>query len=240
MPKPFNTKTQKADEKKYSSRVVMTSILTLTILAALTVFINSGPAAMGEDQRPKNATFAKNYRLAASLPANQDPPPTPAVQTPVAAVKLEGCVSCHGQIEPMHKYGPTEALESLKDGKDGVGLTCTGCHGGNPVPGKNGDDSKQYESAKREAHVRARFPDEWERDGKYTGANPERSSNLILRESWEFVRFVNPGDIRVAARSCGGGGGCHDVEAKNVSVSMMAHGAMLWGAALYNLSLIHI
>ena len=50
-----------------------------------------------------------------------------------AAVKLEGCVSCHGQIEPMHKYGTTETLEKLKDGKDAVGLSCTACHGGNPV-----------------------------------------------------------------------------------------------------------
>ena len=49
-------------------------------------------------------------------------------QTP--AVKVEECVSCHGMIEPMHKYGTTETLEKLKDGKDAVGLTCTGCHGG--------------------------------------------------------------------------------------------------------------
>lgn len=211
----------------------MTSVLTLSVLAVLTVFSIARAAAMGEDQSQKSATFAKNYRLVASLPANQEPK-TPAAQTAVAAVKLEGCVSCHGQIEPMHKYGPTEALETLKDGKDGVGLTCTGCHGGNPVPAKNGDDPKQYEQAKREAHVKARFPDEWERDGKYTGANPERSSTLIVRESWEFVRFVNPGDIRVSAKTCGGSGGCHDVEAKTVAVSMMTHGAMLWGAALYN------
>src|SRR6188508_1263270 len=44
--------------------------------------------------------------------------------------KLEGCVTCHGPIEPMHKYTNTgETLEKLKDGKDAVGLTCTGCHG---------------------------------------------------------------------------------------------------------------
>ena len=48
-------------------------------------------------------------------------------------VKVEGCVSCHGLIEPMHKYGTTETLEKLKDGKDAVGLSCTACHGGNPV-----------------------------------------------------------------------------------------------------------
>ena len=230
----------------------MTSLLTLLILVALMIFSNTRPAAKGEQQSRDSAVFARNYRLVASLAANpkaataqtpaaQTPTAaqtpagqTPAAQTPVAAAKIEGCISCHGQIEPMHKYSPTEAQETLKDGKDAVGLTCTNCHGGNPVPSKSGDDAKQYERAKKEAHVQPRFPDQWERDGKYTGANPERSSTLIARESWEFVRFVNPGDIRVSARTCGGSGGCHDAEAKTVATSMMTHGAMLWGAALYN------
>jgi hypothetical protein len=133
----------------------------------------------------------------------------------------------------MHKYGTTETLDSLKDGKDAVGLTCTGCHGGNPVPGKTSDDPKSIQQIKNEAHVRAKFPAAWQRDGKYTGANPERTSTLLARESWEFVRFVNPGDLRVAAKTCGGSA-CHDLESKNVARSMMTHGAMLWGAALYN------
>jgi hypothetical protein len=156
---------------------------------------------------------------------------TPAQTTPTP--KLEGCVTCHGQIEPMHKYGTTETFDSLKDGKDAVGLTCTGCHGGNPVPSKTSDDLKSIQQIKNEAHVRAKFPAAWQRDGKYTGANPERTSTLLARDSWEFVRFVNPGDLRVAAKTCGGGA-CHDLESKNVARSMMTHGAMLWGAALYN------
>src|SRR5215218_5132103 len=99
-------------------------------------------------------------------------------------VNLEGCVTCHGQIEPMHKYGTTETLERLKDGKDAVGLSCTACHGGNPVS-----------RLKEEAHVRPMFPREWRRNAQYTGANPDRSNTLLARESWEFVRFVNPGDL---------------------------------------------
>ena len=91
------------------------------------------------------------------------------------AVKTDGCVACHGQIEPMHRYGPTETLEKVKDGKDAVGLSCTACHGGNPVS-----------RVKDEAHVRPQFPREWRR----SGANPERSNTLLARESWEFVRFV--------------------------------------------------
>ncbi len=147
-------------------------------------------------------------------------------QTP--AVKVEGCVACHGLIEPMHKYGTTETLEKIKDGKDAVGLTCTACHGGNPVA-----------STKEQAHVRPLFPREWRREGKYTGANPERSNTLLARESWEFVRFVNPGDLRVVGKTCAGSA-CHDVESKNVSRSMMTHGAMLWAAALYNNGSFHL
>ncbi|HXL79288.1 MAG TPA: multiheme c-type cytochrome [Pyrinomonadaceae bacterium] len=149
------------------------------------------------------------------------------------AIKLEGCISCHGQIEPMHKYGTTGTLDKLKEGKDAVGLTCTTCHGGNPVPRKTSDDPKEIERVKNEAHARARFPNEWQRDGKSTGVNPERTNTLLARESWEFVRFINPGDLRVAAKTCGGSA-CHELESKNVARSMMTHGAMLWGAALYN------
>ncbi|HKY41559.1 MAG TPA: hypothetical protein VJM50_00585 [Pyrinomonadaceae bacterium] len=142
--------------------------------------------------------------------------------------KVEGCVSCHGLIEPMHKYGTTETLEKIKDGKDAVGLSCTACHGGNPVG-----------RTKVEAHVRPVFPREWQREGKYSGANPERSNTLLARESWEFVRFVNPGDLRVVGKTCAGSA-CHDVESRNVSRSMMTHGAMLWAAALYNNGSFHL
>src|SRR4026208_301084 len=38
-------------------------------------------------------------------------------------VVTEGCITCHGQIEPMHKYGSTGALDTLNDGKDAVNLT---------------------------------------------------------------------------------------------------------------------
>lgn len=157
--------------------------------------------------------------------------------TPVP--KLEGCISCHGLIEPMHKYGTTDTLEKLKDGKDAVGLSCTGCHGGNPTVTKASNDPKEIERAKKLAHVQPQYPNEWKRNGKYTGANPERTNTLLAKESWEFVRFVNPGDLRVVSKTCAGGA-CHDVESKNVGRSMMTHGAMLWGAALYNNGSFHL
>src|SRR6185503_15609652 len=86
------------------------------------------------------------------------------VMWPVVAqqpVKVEGCVGCHGLIEQMNKYGTTETFERIKDGKDAAGLSCTACHGGNPVA-----------RTKEEAHVKPRFPREWRRQGKYGGANP--------------------------------------------------------------------
>src|ERR1044072_2821583 len=104
-----------------------------------------------------------------------------------APVKVEGCVSCHGLIEPMHKYGTTETLDKLKDGKDAVGLTCTACHGGNPAVIRTSSDANEIQRVKEQAHVQPKYPREWRRSGRYTGANPERSNTLLARESWEFV-----------------------------------------------------
>ena len=53
------------------------------------------------------------------------------------------------------------------------------------------------------------------------------------KEDWDYIRFVNPGDLRVAEKTCGTSG-CHTAEVRKVQTSMMTHGAMLWGAALYN------
>jgi hypothetical protein len=137
-----------------------------------------------------------------------------------SAETLEGCLKCHAKIEPMHKFGPTGTLDKLDHGKDALGLTCTACHGGNPVA-----------SEKEAAHVRPRFPREWQQNGKFK--IPERSGPLLARESSEFVRFINPGDLRVAAKTCGSSD-CHSTQTNASSNSMMRHGAMLWGAALYN------
>ncbi|PYS42460.1 MAG: hypothetical protein DMF71_09200, partial [Acidobacteria bacterium] len=142
----------------------------------------------------------------------------PAKAAPAAPP--EGCLNCHAQIEPMHKFSPTTTLDKLDHGKDALGLTCTACHGGNPSA-----------TEKDAAHVRPRFPREWMRDGKFR--IPERSGPLLEKESPEFVRFINPGDLRVAEKTCGSSG-CHATETNAVSRSMMTHGAMLWGAALYN------
>ncbi len=97
-----------------------------------------------------------------------------------------------------------------------VVLGCVDCHGGNPTPGLT----------QTQAHVAPRYPAFW-----LSAANPNDSSVLLNHESPEFIQFVNPGDLRVAEKACGL---CHGEIVRQVSHSMMRHGAMLWGAALYN------
>ncbi len=113
------------------------------------------------------AVVVVSTRVSLSVIADQ---PVPSTTTP--AETLEGCLKCHDQIEPMHRFGPTATLDELDHGKDALGLTCTTCHGGNPVA-----------TDKDTAHVRARFPREWERNGKFK--IPERSGPLLARESPE-------------------------------------------------------
>jgi hypothetical protein len=129
------------------------------------------------------------------------------------AARSEGCVRCHvGQTDPHPQAGDPDRAGRFADR-----IGCTDCHGGNAQA-----------TTIEEAHVLPR-----NRDVFRSSANPERSYTALLDEPWEFVRFVNPGDLRVAALSCGTTG-CHAQDVRHVERSMMTHGAMLWGAALYN------
>lgn len=121
-----------------------------------------------------------------------------------AWAKSWGCVECHQGVHDPHQ-------------KRTVRLGCTDCHGGNADT-----------TDKAHAHVHPRFPHGWP-----TAGNPVRSYTLLNHEHPDFVRFVNPGDLRVAHQSCGTTG-CHGEEVLQVRKSMMTHGCMLWGAALYN------
>jgi len=132
--------------------------------------------------------------------------------------KSSGCVTCHTSTDSasMHTSGT-------------VRLGCIDCHGGNNdirVGQGISPKSEEYERQKGQAHPQ---PDVL----KTAPANPERSYTDWLREDWNYVRFVNPGDLRVAEKTCGASG-CHTAEVRKVQTSMMTHGAMLWGAALYN------
>jgi len=119
-----------------------------------------------------------------------------------AEAKSFGCVQCHVGVKDMHS-------------KPTVHLGCCDCHGGDPTA-----------ATMHQAHVAPTFPQAWT-----SSANPVRSYTLLNHESPEFIRFVNPGDLRVAEFTCGQ---CHPRETLAVRKSMMTHGCMLWGAALYN------
>jgi hypothetical protein len=130
--------------------------------------------------------------------------------------KSVGCVTCHTQSDAKTMHASPS-----------VRLGCTDCHGGNAdikTAGSRG--SKEYADAQRQAHVSPRSAEVWS-----TAANPERSYTALLDESVDFVRFVNPGDLRAAPTTCAP---CHREEVLHVSKSMMTHGGMLYGAALYN------
>ncbi|MBY0456606.1 MAG: cytochrome c3 family protein, partial [Gemmataceae bacterium] len=101
--------------------------------------------------------------------------------------------------------------------QDTVRLGCTDCHGGNAGT-----------HDKNKAHVLPRNPQFW-----LTSANPVRSYTLLNNESPEFVRFVNPGDFRIAHISCGTAG-CHPKEVQTNRKQIMTTGCMLLGAAAYN------
>jgi hypothetical protein len=112
-----------------------------------------------------------------------------------------------------------------------VHLGCTDCHGGNSsieIPSGMARNSPEYKSAKDKAHVLPH--DAIFKDG--VGV-PQRTFTKWLKESYEYVKFINPGDLRIAPETCGSNG-CHASETRAVSTSMMTHSGMLWGAALYN------
>ena len=137
-----------------------------------------------------------------------------------ALARSTGCMSCH-----------TTTDEATMHPSKGVHLGCTDCHGGNNsvavAPGTS-PTSAEYQAAKERAHVQPRDP-----FFKNRTAMPERAYTHWLKESPEYVRFVNPGDLRVAPETCGTAG-CHPIETRAVSTNMMTHTGFLWGAALYN------
>lgn len=156
---------------------------------------------------PLTAVSAAELAAATNNPVyqasvNQNAPALLRQSEADALAKGQGCMGCHRGVGDMHN-------------KATVHLGCTDCHGGNAAA-----------ATAEEAHVHPRFPEAWPPSGK-----PIRSYTLLNYECPEFVRFVNPGDLRVAAETCGC---CHPRETLAVRKSMMTHGCMLWGAALYN------
>lgn len=133
--------------------------------------------------------------------------PTPSPDDPgrrTLGQESTGCLSCHAGIESMHQVGDDE-----------IGITCVDCHGGNGAA-----------RDQRTAHVQPR-----NRKVFASSANPVDSYAALNQESPEFVRFMNPGDLRVASAACGG---CHEQIVNRMLMSIMGTGALVAQAAFYN------
>ncbi len=148
-------------------------------------------------------------------------PPAPGEQPSADAVrKSDGCMSCHTEVDKPNMHE-----------NPAVVLGCVDCHGGDSgiVSRVEADaDSADYAAARDSAHVQPLYPESWHYPHS---ANPEQSYTLLNRESPEFVRFVNPSDYRVVEEACGA---CHMSTIEAARRSLMATGAMFWGAAAYN------
>lgn len=137
-----------------------------------------------------------------------------------AAAKSAGCLDCH-----------TATDEPTMHASPAVVLGCSDCHGGDAGVRRDSiilPKTDTYNSLLKQAHVLPRYPDAWEQQGS---ANPIRSYTLLNREAPEFIRFVNPGDYRIARESCGS---CHLPVLEAALRSLMATNAMFWGGAAYN------
>ncbi|MCC7046306.1 MAG: hypothetical protein IT562_06300 [Alphaproteobacteria bacterium] len=148
-------------------------------------------------------------------------PAAPRVQSQAEAdAKTAGCMSCHTQTDSQTMHI-----------SEGVILGCADCHGGDPkvrAPAGAKKGEPAYFEAQNKAHVLPRYPIAW---GYPASANPKRSYALLNREAPEYIRFINPADLRIARESCGN---CHENIIHRAERSMMATGAMLWGGAAYN------
>jgi hypothetical protein len=221
-------------------RIALTALVTALLLGALVPW-PSQPAARPPDAGVAIAAAGERspIQLAQRIrrgPSEEEPaqPATPAEPAKPEPEKSEvakqnqadadrksaGCVSCHTRTDSPSMHTATT-----------VKLGCTDCHGGRVevrAPEGASAGSPAYDAAKKQAHVLPRHAGVWR-----SSANPTHAYTALLQESAEFVQFVNPGDLRVARRTCGPNG-CHPSEVATVEKSMMKTGPMLWAAALYN------
>ena len=133
----------------------------------------------------------------------------------------KGCLDCHTKTDAptMHR-------------NPAVRIGCAQCHGGDPsvrASGVSVNDSN-YQTIKNKAHVLPLNYERW-----VSSANPKHSYTDLLKESVDFARFINPGDLRAAPSACGG---CHSEITSAVKKSLMTTSAMLWGGAAYNNGLV--
>src|SRR5262249_34432782 len=165
--------------------------------------------------------LAAGAAAAETAPTGAAAPPAPQKQSPAEAqLKSAGCMSCHTTTDSLNMHT-----------SPGVNLGCADCHGGNAaafVPPGTPRGTGEYRRVLEAAHVRPRFPAEWNWP---SSVKPARTYTLLNKESPEFIRFMNPSDYRVAREACGA---CHLKEIAANERSLMSTTAMFWAAGAYN------
>src|SRR5688572_16067139 len=116
----------------------------------------------------------------------------------------EGCMKCHAGVGDPH-------VTKIRNGP-----SCVDCHGGNGT-------AQTVEAAHT---AKPKHPEKW-----HGAANPEESFTLLNKENWDWIKFVNPSDLRVAHVSCGK---CHDTYVRSVKKSAMSTSAQVFSTGLYN------
>ena len=129
------------------------------------------------------------------------------------APTTSSCVGCHGGV--TGDDGARAGIELAHPAVDGQEFACAQCHGGDPAA-----------LLQSEAHVVAI-------DGEPTQLF-DLTSGELDRVRPERVRFVNPGDLRVAGDTCGAEG-CHPQAVERVKLNLMAtfageHSVLLYRA----------
>ncbi|HYC54454.1 MAG TPA: hypothetical protein VEL28_05910 [Candidatus Binatia bacterium] len=187
-------------------------------------------------------------------------PPAPRDQSRAEAdAKSAGCVSCHtaSDAASMHRseavvlgctdchggdasvFGPEGVTYDANASSAAAAPDPDAAAGTHPAVGAHPAESDHpvarsrayppgYLDALERAHVLPRYPKSWHWP---SSAMPERTYTLLNREAPEFIRFVNPGDLRVAREACGA---CHEQVVGQVERGMMATMSMFWQAAAYN------
>ena len=150
----------------------------------------------------------------------------PSIQSPrghSASAKYEGSDAAEGSDDSHGTDHSDDSVASKEDhGKD------KGEHGDDHGYGHGPKHDPIYQTAMDQAHVMPTLPKSWHYP---SSANPAHAYTILNTESPEFVRFVNPGDYRIAEEACGA---CHLPIIKAAKRSLMSTGAMLFGGASYN------
>ncbi|MGH9863384.1 MAG: hypothetical protein ACRD35_08170, partial [Candidatus Acidiferrales bacterium] len=157
-------------------------------------------------------------------------PPQPKSARPWRGLRLPLVIALVAASLALANWQPRSAAQEATDSPS---RSCLGCHQGIESMHANfemecvdchGGDGAQTE--KERAHVQPRHKDFWR-----TSANPPNSYAHLNEESPEFVRFINPSDLRIAHITCGP---CHGDMVRSVRKSIMAHNAALHNAGAYN------